>query len=40
MINKMTLQSDTDIVVICDADVIIPEEQFNQAVDLISNEPM
>jgi hypothetical protein len=35
MINEMVRQSDTDIVVICDADVIIPEEQYHQSIELI-----
>jgi len=38
MINEMVMQSDTDIIVVCDADVIIPEEQYYEAVRMISED--
>jgi predicted glycosyltransferase involved in capsule biosynthesis len=35
MINEMIMASETDIVVICDADVIVPEKQLNEAMALM-----
>ena len=37
MINTMVKQADTDIICICDADVILSELQFNRAIELISD---
>lgn len=37
MINEMVKEAQTEIVVICDADVIVPEDQFVQSIKLISS---